>query len=203
MRWKSNGAGYQTQTQFYEAIREYGWENIRHAILAEGLTREEADAMEARAVEECHANDPEHGYNVREGGFNAPLDPSSIEKIRQANTGKPCKEETKRKLREFNLGKRLSEETRAKIKATTTGMPKSKEHARHISEGRRGIPSKCRKPVMRIEDGAVFPSALHAARAMGFTGTATVSHCCTGRRKTAGGYHWRYVDDDSPDQRPS
>ena len=195
--------GYKTQARFYAAIEEFGWENIRHAILAEGLTREEADAMEARMVAECRSNDPDHGYNVREGGFAAPLDPASREKIRQANIGKPCKEGTKRKLREFNLGKHLSEETKARIRATTTGMPKSEEHARHISEGRRGIPSKLKKPVMRVEDGAIFPSSREAGQAVGLKGTSAVSHCCIGRRKTAGGYHWRYVDDGRQDERAS
>lgn len=179
--------GYKTQTRFYEAIEEFGWRNIRHTILAEGLTREEADAMEARMVAECRSNDPEHGYNVREGGFAAPLDPASRERIRQAN-----------------IGKHLSEETKAKIRATTTGMPKSEEHARHISEGQKGRPSKLGKPVVRVEDGVVFPSTRRAATAMGHELNASlISSCCRGERKSAWGYHWRYVNDPGQDQRVS
>lgn len=197
VRWKSNGLGYQTQTLFYRAIQKYGWDNIQHEILACGLTKEEAEAMEVELITKYRSNDPNHGYNIREGGSLSPWREDSREKLRQANLGKHHSENTRQKLRDCNLGKTMSDETRRKISASTKGKPKSEEHARHISEGKKGRPSKLKKPVMRVEDGVIFPSALEAGRAVGLKGTSAVSHACTGIRKTAGGFHWRYMDGDS------
>lgn len=195
-RWKSNGLGYQTQSYFWKAIQKYGWKNFKHEVITEGLTKEEAETMEMQLIDQFRSNDPNYGYNIREGGSLSSWREDSREKLRQANLGKHHSEDTKRKLRECNLGKVMSDEVRRKISASTKGKPKTKEHARHISEGQKGRPSKLKKPVMRVEDGVIFPSALEAGKALGLKSTSTVSHACTGIRKTAGGYHWRYVDDD-------
>ena len=203
-RWKSNGAGYIPQTYFYKAIKKYGWASIAHEIIAEGLTKEDAEKMEMRLIKEFRSNEPEFGYNIREGGSATVWRADSREKLRQANLGKPCKESTKQKLREFNLGKHLSEETMRKISETTKGKPKTAEHARHISEGQKGRPSKLGKPVVRVEDGVVFPSTRRAATAMGHELNASlISSGCRGERKSAWGYHWRYVNDPGQDQRVS
>lgn len=51
-----------------------------------------------------------------------------------------------------------------------------------------------KKKVRRIEDGAIFNSIAEAARASGIKSPETISRCCNGKQKTAGGYHWEYVD---------
>ena len=40
-RW-NDGKGYSKNYVFYRAIRKYGWENIKHEILFDGLSREDA-----------------------------------------------------------------------------------------------------------------------------------------------------------------
>lgn len=55
------------------------------------------------------------------------------------------------------------------------------------------------KPVQQIsvETGEViniFPSAAEATRQVPGTDFANISDCCHGRRKTAGGYRWAFVD---------
>ena len=40
-RWE-NGFGYRKQTVMFRAICKYGWDNIQHEILFDGLAKEEA-----------------------------------------------------------------------------------------------------------------------------------------------------------------
>ena len=42
---------------------------------------------------------------------------------------------------------------------------------------------------------ASFPSAHEAARANNIKGSSHITECCTGKRKTCGGYIWRYKED--------
>lgn len=41
-RWL-RGTGYKCNIHFTNAINKYGWDNIEHEILLDGLTKEEAD----------------------------------------------------------------------------------------------------------------------------------------------------------------
>lgn len=67
-RWGVNGCGYKENEYFYRAIQKYGWENIKHEIIAEGLTEDEADAMEIDLISEYRATDRNCGYNRHFGG---------------------------------------------------------------------------------------------------------------------------------------
>lgn len=65
-RWQK-GAGYYG-TYFYNAIKKYGWDGFEHQILAEGLTKEQAEAMEIHLIAKHNSTDREIGYNIAEGG---------------------------------------------------------------------------------------------------------------------------------------
>ena len=68
-RWK-NGECYKRQA-FYSAIQEYGWENFEHKILADNLSREEAEYFETFFID--YFDSCENGYNVdyADGPINA------------------------------------------------------------------------------------------------------------------------------------
>lgn len=53
---------------------------------------------------------------------------------------------------------------------------------------------KASKPVVCIETGKVYESLTQATRETGVL-QPTISGCCYGDRKTAGGYHWRFADE--------
>lgn len=50
------------------------------------------------------------------------------------------------------------------------------------------------KPVFCIELNRTFDSATAAAHEFSLH-QSSISRCCTGERKTCGGYHWRYADE--------
>lgn len=68
-RW-GRGSGYRTNEYFMRAIRKYGWNNFAHEILQEGLSEEEAWAVEKELIAEYHTNDSRFGYNHSNGGDN-------------------------------------------------------------------------------------------------------------------------------------
>ena len=67
-RW-NNGKGYQSQL-FGKAVEKYGWQNIKHEILFDSLTKEEAEQKEIELIAEYKSNQREYGYNVSSGGEN-------------------------------------------------------------------------------------------------------------------------------------
>ena len=130
-----------------------------------------------RKMSEAHRGEKAYWYGKHHSE-------ETIKKIREAKLGKYCgkdnprygkhhSEETKQKLREANLGKHHSEETRKKM-----------------SEKRQ------KKPVIQYTLGGEFiaehPSVLDAVRQTGID-HRSISRCCQGTYKSAGGYKWRYV----------
>lgn len=58
------------------------------------------------------------------------------------------------------------------------------------------ICSKCgKRKVRNLDTGETFENLSLAAKSCGLKVGDTISLCCAGKQKTAGGYHWKYVDD--------
>ena len=55
--------GYKENGKFFKDILYYGWSNIKHEILAEGLTKEEALNMESAQISLHNSMLPQYGYN--------------------------------------------------------------------------------------------------------------------------------------------
>lgn len=62
-RWK-NGKGYIDNKLFYINIKKYGWENIKHVIFKDKLTKNEADRMEMELIHFFSKNEKETGKTV-------------------------------------------------------------------------------------------------------------------------------------------
>lgn len=129
--------------------------------------------------------------------------------------GKKHTEETRRKLREshkgerhVNYGKHLREETRRKISEAHKGMYHSEATKKKLSDMNKGKPPsraaveksaaftkspenpQCRA-VVCIDTGIEYYSTAEAARQTGLSRTK-ITACCVGRRKSTGGFHWKY-----------
>lgn len=167
-RW-NGGHGYRGQPQIWEAIIAYGWKNITHRIIKDGLTRTEAEELERILIKTHRSNNPEHGYNIGNGGI----------------TGNTVSETTRQKLRKSKEGE----------KNPFYGKQLTEEHKEKIRETRkaRDIQPVNKRPVRCVETGAIYESTAQATRELGIH-NYSIRRVCYGKRKTAGGYHWEYVD---------
>jgi predicted GIY-YIG superfamily endonuclease len=64
-RW-NKGHGYDNQPKMARAVKKYGWNNIKHKIVAIGLKKSEAEAVERALIQALDSI--ENGYNVSIGG---------------------------------------------------------------------------------------------------------------------------------------
>lgn len=133
-RW-ANGKGYNTNQYFTRAIDKYGWNNIQHIVLHEGLNEEEAKELEQYMIQWYDTANREYGYNISLGGESYNHSEETKKKIGEASKGRRHTEETKRKMSEAQKGKRTGEENH------NYGKPRSEETKRKISEANKGKPS--------------------------------------------------------------
>lgn len=254
-RW-DNGNGYKNNKHFYRAILKYDWKNIKHEIVENGLTKEQACNLEIELIAKYDATNPRKGYNHSTGGEinkGYHLSPEARRKISESHKGqtawnkgkhpnaetrkkksyawkhsvaciehlkKVCESnkganhpfygkhhsaETRQKISEAkkganhpNYGKHLSAETRWKISESNKGKKHklTDEGMSALIKAHKGKPPVNRKQVVCLETNEIFSSASEAAAFIGLS-KDRVAATCRGEQKTAGGYHWKYVEEQS------
>lgn len=134
-RWR-NGKGYKGNQAFYNAIQKYGWKNIKHEIVAEGISKEEATNLEKELIAEYNATDKRYGYNICFGGEDGWVGVHHTEEAKRKMSESAKRRPSPRK------GVKLSEETKQKISESHKGKY-------------RGAPveSKIGKPYRRKRNG--------------------------------------------------
>lgn len=131
-----------------------------------------------------------NGYNLTAGGNNGFLSDEACLKISAANTGKKRSPETCKRISESKTGTHISEKTRAIMSTTRRGKPKSYEARANMKLAQ----AKNRKCVTCIETGEVFESITMAAERYGIK-SGEISDVCNGKRNTAAGLHWLFLED--------
>lgn len=182
-----SGHGYKNNTDFNNAIIEFGWRNISHEVLASGLTSDEAEKIERDMIALYKSNDPEYGYNSYNGGLKGmKAGKQTIARMKTAQ------------YKEHNpmFGRTQTEETRRKISMAKKGKKLSDECKKKLSRALSGEKNPSAKPVLQYDQEmnllAVWRYIEEAAKA---TGANNISSCCKGRLKTSGGYVWRYLEE--------
>lgn len=206
-RWK-NGWGYYTSVSFYRAIRKYGWVNISHEIVASGLTAEEASEIERATIRAYDSTNPNHGYNLTDGG----------EHYSQGEESRKRLSESLKRFYVENPGARIeiSERQRGRASSPSANEKRSetmKQFYRDHPEKKalcgnsfRGksrsnstrslmsIHSAVARQIICVETGERFNSIYEASR-KSHVHRNGISNVLNGRAKTAGGYKWKYADE--------
>lgn len=76
------GCNYQTNTQFWKAIQQFGWDSFKTELILETDDPEEAAAAELDAIEQYQATNPAFGFNSRSQSY--VTDPDFPERLRSA-----------------------------------------------------------------------------------------------------------------------
>lgn len=205
-RW-NYGNGYANNKHFTSAIKKYGWINIKHEILFENLTKEQAEQKEKELIAEYKSNDTNYGYNLDSGG----------------NCNKEHSDETKIKIKSSLIGHEVSKETKEKLTniyldafgkshsiaewSNITGIKQqtiwarvkryriSVEEALRVKEFRG---KQLNKRVVQLEKNGTklneYSSVTDASNKTGVN-CSHIGECCKGKRKTAGGYVWKWFND--------
>ena len=187
-RWRG-GLGYK-RGAFHNAILKYGWDGFIHEVLFSGLSEDEAKAKEKQLIAEYRTNEKEYGYNITDGGdgtcgFVRPQDQrlamSKSRKGRHAGSKNPMY--GKRGELAPHFGKPMSEDAKQ--------LAGDAIRLRH-EQGRYDAVKK--SVVAENATGFfIFPSIADAEKATGVK-ASNISRVCVGKRKTAGGYAWRYCE---------
>ena len=136
-RWK-NGRGYADSPRFINAINKYGWDSFEHEIVAEGLSKADAEAMEIQLIALFDSTNPERGYNLALGGnANSPSEETK-RKISDSLCNAWSDKETRNRIVNGMKGVKRSEQSRANISEAQHKRFSRPEERRRVSERQRG-----------------------------------------------------------------
>lgn len=178
-RWE-RGRAYRRHGKFWNAVKKYGWDNIQHEVLLEGISKSEAIYAEKYLIRWYKIHNL--SYNLTDGGDGTVGHPAW-------NKGIPRSIETKKKIGDANRGE----------KGAWWHKAFPEEMKKRISEAKKGIATKVCKVVQLSLSGELikeWDSQLDAARSLNLDGSA-ISKCCRGMRNKCGNFKWRYNYEDT------
>ena len=179
----SNGYGYKRQTHFYNAILKYGWDNIKHEIMFDGLTKEYAEQKEIELISAYKSNDK--------------LSQITRKLVQKAKSKKPLSDETKEKIRAAMTGRVLSDEWKHKISVGNKGKTRGNGRVTSYDTKIKQRNNNTKKiAVSQYDKNGVYiksyPSMMESERQLNIS-NSKICAVCKGKRMTAGGYVWRYA----------
>lgn len=136
-----------------------------------------------------------NGFNMlpRAGSrFGYSLSKETRDKISKSNKGRKLTESARKEMSRSRKGRKLSQATIDKISGKNHWL-----YGKHRSDTVKArIGSKNSKPVMQLDPNtaiviATYSSALEAEHYTGINSSG-ISQCCSGVRKTAGGFVWKH-----------
>ena len=192
IRWGKNGNGYKDNQYFYRAIQKYGWDNFRHEIILDNLTRQEACGVEQLLISLFNANDEKCGYNHTIGGDCGTKGWHPSEEIRRKISNSKLKEKNPMYGKHYDM----SNETKEKLS-------KQKLGDKNPMFGKSGDKHHNSIPVCQCDSDwnviSFFWNIYEAERITG-SNKHNINTVCNKTpnkngyiRKTAGGYHWRFA----------
>ena len=196
-RW-GGGCNYYKQKHFGNAIKKYGWNNFKHEIIRNNLTKEEACQLEKELIAKYKTNDPKHGYNLSTGGESGAagvvITEATRQKLREThkgiNKGRHLSDETKEKLRKINLGRCAGE------KHPFYGKHWTIEQRKMLSEAHKGKQTGKNNPkarqVINRDTQEIYDTLTAAAIAMKRVPSAIANSIKNGTK--CAGHFWAYYE---------
>lgn len=184
-RWQ-NGKAYKENEYFNRAIKKYGWNNFKHEILKENLSKEEAEKLEIYLINvEYKSNIRKNGYNIEYGGCHkGKTSEETKRKISKANKGKHNSPSTEFRKGHITI---ITEDIKEKISKANKGKHMSKR-----TEFKKGHkPLNC-KMIRCIETNEIYKSIKEASLKTNAS-ASSINKVCKGTRLTANKLHWEYV----------
>lgn len=159
----------------------------------------------------------EHKNKLKIANTGRIVSDKTIEKIRKIHLGRKISEETRLKMSKAQTGRIHSEESKYKISKSKKGKPSWNKGLKtgELSEGHKFKISETLKKrnfkqselhkkkireaicvtVLNIDTEEIFNSISDAAKKYNIS-SSHISAVCKGKRKTCGGFHWMYTNED-------
>lgn len=120
-RWGRHGR-YEHNSYMMNAINKYGWDNVKHEVLFDNLSKGEAEQKEIELIASNKTNQREFGYNIENGGnHNGRMSKETKNKILKHLIGRKVSDETRKKMSLAQIGKKHTEETKRKLSLSHKG----------------------------------------------------------------------------------
>lgn len=202
-RWRK-GKGYIKNDHFYRAILKFGWDNFKHIIIIEDLSKDMACEIEKYLIKKYKTNDYNYGYNICDGGEGC----NGLKGSKNPNYGHKWSEEQKQKMSKIKKDLHIhhTEEWKKEQSKRTKELWKNSEYREkcgntckgrvgelHPMFGKKGKDNPNSKIVLCVETNEIFYSASEASKAKNCN-HSKICMVCRGERKTCGGFTWRYID---------
>lgn len=184
---------------FHNAIRKYGIENFTLSILKKCETIEELKEYEKFYISELNTfihSENSNGYNGTMGGDGCVGIPKelhpmyNIDKELHPMYGKRHSEESKKKMSE-------TRKNNPWYSPRFSGQHHTEEFKKELSERVKGEKNpRCRKVAQYDINGNFIREWEYITQASNELQISRqhISSCCNGKRKTCGGFIWRYID---------
>lgn len=218
-RWKK-GFGYKNNSHFFRAIQKYGWDNIKHEILLDGLTHNQAKSFEQMYIALYQSNNREFGYNKTSGGEeNAKPNDEVIEKMRENNyLNRPVEQYSLKGeyIATYRSGAEADRKIKAKIQSASRSangscmtacgfiwvysdeINKEKIINARVQKIKNGAINCKSRPVFQFTKKGLFVAKYKNLTEAGKSLNRESSHihqCVEGNRLSAHGFIWLYADD--------
>lgn len=147
------------------AIAKYGVENFTFEIIDWATNQTELNYLEWIWIHKENSIRPA-GYNLKEGGKNAPINTEHRKKISESNSKRVWTEESKRKIGLANsgpIGYTVTEETKEKLKKNTTKQWQNPEIRKKMYDRMKmKIKEACAVKVVDTTNGKIYDSVTDA-----------------------------------------
>lgn len=192
----SNGSRYRMCERFYEAIKEYGWDNFEHTVLFSGLSANEANELEEELITNTRSYDSSIGYNIALGGSGMTSErskalwanPEYRVRISEANKAKWADEEYHKER--SDLYKEQWKDPEKRKRRSVQAVKRWADESFH-EKARKAVLEACATKVRCIETGEIFDAIVDACKKYNIHHSNLIRSIRKGCR--SGGYHWEYI----------